>query len=53
MEIKMKRVMNVLILFTSLGCKANCSPNSGMVYGFDNVSLGLWRITFLQSFQAF
>lgn len=53
MEMKMKRVVNVLILFTSLGCKANCSQNPGMVYGFDNVSLGLCQITFLQSAQSF
>ncbi|KAL7780902.1 alpha/beta-hydrolase [Trichoderma afarasin] len=33
----MKRIVNALILFTGLGCKANCSPNSGMVYGFDNI----------------
>ncbi|KKP06681.1 hypothetical protein THAR02_01170 [Trichoderma harzianum] len=33
----MKRIVNVLILFTSLGCKANCSQNPGMVYGFDNI----------------
>ena len=39
--ITMKRLVNALILFTSLGCKADSWHDPGMVYGFDKVSLGL------------
>lgn len=53
MEIKMNRLVNVLILFTSLGCKANCSPDPGMAYGFDNVSLGFCLITSSKAFKLF
>lgn len=41
----MKRLVNALILFTSLGCNADSYHDPGMVYGFDKVSLGLWRTT--------
>ncbi|KAL7916822.1 alpha/beta-hydrolase [Trichoderma velutinum] len=34
---KMTRLTNVLILFASLGCKAHCRPDPGMVYGFDSI----------------
>lgn len=37
---KMNRLVNALILFISLGCKADSWHDPGMVYGFDNVSLG-------------
>lgn len=37
----MERLVIVLIIFTSLGFKANGWHDTGMVYGFDNVSLGL------------
>jgi hypothetical protein len=37
----MKRFVDVLILFMGLGCKADSKQDSGMVYGFDNVSLRL------------
>ncbi|KAL5089151.1 hypothetical protein Trisim1_006004 [Trichoderma cf. simile WF8] len=52
MEIKMKRVANVLILFTSLGCKASCSHNPGMVYGFDNI-VPLANLTWTPCFDDF
>lgn len=43
--ITMQRLASALILFTSLGCKADSSHDPGMVYGFDNVSLGPLRTT--------
>ncbi|KAI1746482.1 Alpha/Beta hydrolase protein [Xylaria castorea] len=33
----MKRLVNSLILLTSLGCKADCWQDPSMVYGFDNI----------------
>ncbi|KAJ2995079.1 hypothetical protein NUW58_g1373 [Xylaria curta] len=33
----MKRLVNGLILFAGLGCKADSSHDPGMVYGFDNI----------------
>ncbi|RHZ44268.1 uncharacterized protein CDV56_101295 [Aspergillus thermomutatus] len=33
----MKRLVNALILFTGLGCKAEIWRDPGMVYGFDNI----------------
>ncbi|KAI8954457.1 Alpha/Beta hydrolase protein [Xylaria longipes] len=33
----MKRLVNALILFTGLGCKADSWHDPGMVYGFDNI----------------
>lgn len=39
--VTMKRLVNSLILFMSLGCKADRWHDPGMAYGFDNVSLGL------------
>ncbi|KAH8679363.1 hypothetical protein BGZ61DRAFT_457094 [Ilyonectria robusta] len=35
--ITMQRLASALILFTSLGCKADSSHDPGMVYGFDNI----------------
>lgn len=43
--ITMQRLANAIILFTSLGCKADSWHDPGMVYGFDNVSLELCRTT--------
>lgn len=45
LRIAMQRLASALILLTSLGCKADSSNDPGMVYGFDNVSLGLSRTT--------
>jgi hypothetical protein len=39
----MKRLVNTLILFTSLGCKANIWRDPNMVYGFDAVRLA-WAL---------
>jgi len=36
----MKRLVNAVILFISLGCKAHSWHDPGMAYGFDNVSHG-------------
>jgi hypothetical protein len=38
----MSRLVNALILFMSLGSKAHSLHDRGMVYGFDNVSLGAY-----------
>jgi hypothetical protein len=35
----MNRLLTALILLANTGCKAQVSPNPGMVYGFANVSL--------------
>jgi hypothetical protein len=37
--ITMTQLLNALILFMSLGCKAHIWHDPGMVYGFENVSL--------------
>lgn len=47
----MQRLASALILFTSLGCKADSSHDPGMVYGFENVSLGLCRTTSSKVFK--
>lgn len=39
----MKQIMIALLLLTTLGSKADSSHDTGMVYGFDKVSLGLCR----------
>lgn len=41
----MKRLVNALILFASLGCKADSWRDPSMVYEFDTVSLELCRTT--------
>ncbi|KAL6887582.1 alpha/beta-hydrolase [Trichoderma longibrachiatum] len=33
----MKRTLNVILLFSGLGCKAHSWNDRGMVYGFDNI----------------
>jgi hypothetical protein len=35
----MKRLVNTLILLTSLGCRAECGRAPAMAYEFDKVSL--------------
>lgn len=41
----MNRLVNALILLMSLGLKTYSLHNRGMVYGFDNVSPGVYATT--------
>lgn len=47
----MTRFVNALTLLLSLGCKAESLHDSGMVYGFGNVSLNLYRTMACKAFR--
>ncbi|KAI0818142.1 Alpha/Beta hydrolase protein [Xylaria sp. FL0064] len=48
----MKRLVNPLLLLPSLGCKADCYQNSGMVYGFDTIEPSV-NLTWTPCFDDF
>ncbi|KAI0452638.1 Alpha/Beta hydrolase protein [Xylaria acuta] len=50
--ITMKRLVNALILLTSLGCKADSWGDPGMVYGFDNIEPSA-NLTWTSCFDGF
>lgn len=47
----MNRLVNALILFIGFGLKVQSLHDRAMVYGFDNVSPGVYGITSLKDFK--
>lgn len=48
----MNRLVNTLILFMSLGLKVHSLHDRGMIYGFENVSPGLYGTTVSKGFKV-
>ncbi|KAL7918971.1 alpha/beta-hydrolase [Trichoderma austrokoningii] len=52
LRITMKGLLNVLLLFTSLGCKAHSWNSRSMAYGFDNIKPSA-NLTWIPCFDDF